>query len=189
MRRTHRRPAPQKNIKPDAQVDERDQAQPIVHGAFGRNQHHFHIQRHRAADQRIGRLGIDPGVVELPRHRGRGIHRTAVDADDLVAPANASPFSRAALLQAIGDQLAVPLHPPRTVVGNRGLVFDSVVETGEQDRRYCEKRQQDGGKPSLKFTVHGLGRWCGVARYSTPLRHQQLHCHPPISPGTGKSLL
>src|ERR1700694_3026236 len=51
MRRTDRRPAPQQYIKPNAQIDERDQPQPIVHGALGRNQHHSKTQRSRAADQ------------------------------------------------------------------------------------------------------------------------------------------
>src|ERR1700747_2482371 len=40
---TDRRPAPQQNVKPDSKVDERDQPQPIVHGALGRNQHNFHV--------------------------------------------------------------------------------------------------------------------------------------------------
>jgi hypothetical protein len=49
------------------------------------------------------------------------------------------------------------------------LVFDFVVETGEQYGRHCEERQKDGGKPSLKFAVHGLGRLSGgKARHPTP---------------------
>ena len=104
------------------------------------------------------------------------------------------------MIQAIRHQMAVPLHPPRAIVGNRRLVLDFVVETGEQNGGHCQEKQQDGGKPSLKFAVHNFGPssrftdWDdgaggGVARRSSPIRHMQLHCHLPISPRAAKSLL
>ncbi len=176
-----RRPAAQQNIKPDAQVNECDQPQPIVHGALGRDQHHFHVERNRAPDERIGRLRPDAGVVETVGHRCRSIDGSSVDADHLVVAADTGALGRSIRLQPIRHQVAVPLHPPGAIVGNRGLVLNFVVETGEQNCGYCEEGQQDGGKPSLKFAVHGLGRLHGgAARYSSPFRYKQLHCHPPI---------
>ena len=53
------RPAPQQYLEANAQVDERDQPQPIVHGALGGHQYDFNVQRNSAADQRVGCLGID----------------------------------------------------------------------------------------------------------------------------------
>jgi len=63
------------------------------------------------------------------------------------------------------------------------------VENKERHGRYGEESQQYGGKPSLKFAVHGLGWWRGgAARDSTPFWHEQLHCHPPILSSVYKSL-
>jgi hypothetical protein len=75
--------------------------------------------------------------------------------------------------------MPVALGPPGAIVGNRGLMLDLVVESGEKNRSYCEEGQQYGSKPSLKFAIHGLGQWRGgAARHSSPMRYKQLHCHP-----------
>ena len=138
VRRAHGGPAPQQHIKTDAQVNERDQPQPIVHGALGRSQHHFHIQRNRAADQRVGGLRPDTGVVELARHRRRRVDRAAVDADNLVLAADSGPLCWTVWFQSIRHQVAISLNPPRAVVGNRRLMLGLVIETGKKHGRHCE---------------------------------------------------
>src|SRR5258708_3844682 len=92
MRGTDRRPAPQQYIKPNAQVDEGDQPQPVVHRTFGRNQHHFNNQRTDAADQRAGCLRPDAGIVELARHRSRSMDRAALDVYPHIPPPDLCPF-------------------------------------------------------------------------------------------------
>src|ERR1700675_2338170 len=82
--------------------------------------------------------------------------------------------------------MAVPFHPPSAIIGYCRLVFDLVIKTSEKGCGYREERQQDGGKSGLKFAVHSsrFTDWDGcrddAARQSTPLRYQQLHCHPPV---------
>src|SRR5450755_3668458 len=151
MRGTDGRPTPHQHVESNAQVDEGDQPQPIVHGPLGGYQDHFHIQRNRAADQRVGRLRPYSGVIEPVRNRRRRVHPAAVDADNLVPAPDSSALRWPTGLQSIRRQMAVPLHPPGAIVWNCVLMIDFVVETSEQYRSYCEKSQQYGGKTSLKF--------------------------------------
>jgi len=158
MRRTNRRPAPQQHIKPDTQVNEGDEPQPIVHGAFGRNENDFDVQRNRSAHQGVRCLRPDAGIVKLASHRCRGFYRSAIDAENFVSPPDSCPFGWTIWLQPVGHHVAVTLDPPCSVVGNRRLMLDSVVETGEKHRGHSEQCQQDGSKPSLKFAVHERGQ-------------------------------
>src|ERR1700720_2941233 len=91
----HGSPAPQQHVKANAQVDERNQPQPIVHRPLGWNQYHFHIQRHRTADQRVGGLGPDARIVEPVGDCGRTVYGAAIDADNLVSPTNSRALRRA----------------------------------------------------------------------------------------------
>ena len=70
-----------------------------------------------------------------------GYDDAAVDANDHVSVANSCHRSRTAWIKSIRHHLPVPLQPPHAIVGDRGLMLQSVVERCEHYGRNCEETQ------------------------------------------------
>ena len=72
-------PATQQDVDADAQVNQGNQAQRIIQRAICGSQDDVGIQRHRLADQRVGRLGPNARVVELAHQSRSAFDFLAVD--------------------------------------------------------------------------------------------------------------
>ena len=180
MRGTRRRPAPQQNIKPDAQVDQRDEAQPVIQRAFGRNQNHRRIQRDGLPHQRISRLRPRPYPVNLSHPGGGVFHVMLVDRGQPVAHPNAGFIAGAVRFHSLGYHAAVAsrlFHPPNAVGGNLEVGFLLEVNPGKDDRSRGQKDQQTGCKADLEVPVHRPQRLLDEGGGKTRLMVQHVGCH------------
>ena len=119
VRGTGSSPAAQQNVKSDAQIDQRNQPQPVVERTLGRNQDDAGIERHRLPEQRIGRFRPDAVAVELALQPRHVLDFLAVDGNQLVAGLDAAFGARSAGIDAVGGEASAVFHPPDAVVGNR----------------------------------------------------------------------
>ncbi len=121
MRRTGRRPPAQQNIHADAQVDQRDQPQPIVEGSVRRCEDDSRLNRYRMPDHRVTSFRPDTGPVKLALQGRSVLHLVPVHRGQFVALPDARLVSRTILLHPIRDQVPASLHPPRAVGRESGI--------------------------------------------------------------------
>ncbi len=180
MGRTRRRPAPQQNIKPDAEIDQGDEAQPVVERTLGRNQDHGGVERHGLPYQGISSLRPCAHAVDLAHPGGRVLHVMLVDRGQVVASPNTGLLAGAVWLHAVGYQATVVprlLHPPDAVRGNLELSFFLEIDPGQDDRSRGQKDEQAGCKAYLEVPVHRPQRLLGEGRGVTRLTVLHVGCH------------
>ena len=66
VRRARRGPAPQQYVNSDAEINQRDQPEPIVERTLSRDENDFRIQRNRVPNKRVAGLRPDACMEQLP---------------------------------------------------------------------------------------------------------------------------
>ncbi len=155
---SRRSPAAQQHVKPDAKVNKRNQAQPVVKGMIRGDQNHAGIERNRLPDQGIRGFGPDAGAVELALQPRHALNFLPIDRDQLVARLDATLCTRSAGVDPVGGEAPAVFHPPDAIVGNGELPFRVEIEAGEDDGSHCQQEQKDGNKADLALPVHGFRR-------------------------------
>src|ERR1700730_1621909 len=118
MRGARCRPAPQQNVKPDAQIDQSDETKPVVERALSRDQNHCGVQRNRLPNQRVCCLRPGANPVHLTNPRGGVLHLALVDRSQAITHANARLLSRSVCFHPVGYQTAIAaalFHPPNAI--------------------------------------------------------------------------
>jgi hypothetical protein len=183
VRRPRSGPAAEQNIKPDAQVDQRNQPQPIVERTLGRNQNYAGIQGDRVPQERICRLRPDAIPVELALQSGGVLHILAIHRNQLIARLNATSGTGTVRIDSIGRKPAILFHPPNPIIGHSGFQLRLEVEPGKHHRSHRQQEQDNGNKSNLAFAVHGVRRrprtfegLDGRGTYVPPIMDEQVRC-------------
>ena len=149
MRGFRRGPAAEENVKTDAQVDQCDQAQSLLHGIVRRNGNHgcdFYIDALTIQEVRGPR--IHTRAIEVPFFfdivLDGLVFRQAVDAQQPVADFDAGLLSRTIGSDALRHQRARLFLPPHAVGRSNVLPFFLPVDIGKDNRGGREEGQHNG---------------------------------------------
>ncbi len=160
MRRTGRRPPAQQNVHANAEINQRDQPQPIVQRPVRRCQNDSRLNRYRMPDDRVRCFRPGTGCVKLPFERRSIFHLAPVNGSQLVALPNACFVRRTVPFHAVRYQMPAAFYPPRSVGRNLKFVLFLEVDPGKSAGGGSQQEQQAGSKADLEVLVHGL-----VGRY------------------------
>ncbi len=132
-------PAAQQDVEADAEIDERNQPQPVVERTLRGNQNDAGIERDRLPEQGIRGFRPDAGAVELALQSRHILDILPVDGNQLVAGFNAASCPWSVGIDPVGSEVPALLDPPDAVVGNQELPLGVEIEAGEDDRSHGQK--------------------------------------------------
>ena len=139
MRRPGSGPAAQQDVESDAEIDQRNQPQPVVERALGRNQNDAGIQWDRLPEQGIVGFRPDAGSVELALQSRHILDILPVDRHQLVAGFNAASCPGTVGIDPVGGEVSALFYPPDAVVGNQELPLGVEIEASENDRSHGQQ--------------------------------------------------
>ena len=153
-----RGPAPQQDVHSNAQINQRDQPQPLVQRTLYRNQNDHAIQRNGLPLQRVCSLRPRSSPVQLMDQSCCAVHLVLIYRQQSVAVPDAGLVCWPIGFHTVGGQVPVALNPPDTVVGNLEFALFLKINPREGCGRSGNYCQQNGGESNLKVPVHGPRR-------------------------------
>ena len=140
MRGPWSRPAAEKDINADGQVDQADHPQAQRHAAVHwlGNDHHGSVEPDAVAGDRVAGVAVDSGAVELALQVGQTLDGGVVDRGEQVVRLNAGALAGAAGQNLVGRQAAARrLAPPDAVI--RLLEMALLLEVAHRQQHQAER--------------------------------------------------
>ncbi len=186
-----RGPASEEDVEADAEIDQGDEAKPLIDAAILEVEDDGDIRdAETMTDESVVNGVVGAGVPHLPREKRESRGGNVVGFEEEVAGFYAGTFARAIGGDALGLKTTVGFDPPDAVGGNLVTVFLHQVVPRTHDGGTGKERQKDGDDAGLKRPGHGkrmlrpehpgeirLARVCARDRSTSRRFAVQTDCH------------